>query len=202
MPNYRRVFVPGGTFFFTLVAENRAPYFAAELARNRLHDAIAACQQRRSFELDAFVLLPDHLHLLMTLPPGDADYSTRVAAIKVGFTRAQLAAGGAEQPRSHSRVRKRRRGIWQRWFWEHTIRDMTDFNTHLDYIHYNPVKHGLAHCPHEWPFSSFARHVSAGKYGADWLCACAGGPVRPLTFARLAIGEIEPRDVMHSEEQL
>ena len=140
--------------------------------------------------LDAIVLLPNHLHLLLTLPPNDADFSTRIAAIKADFTRGYLAAGGAEQPRSTGRVRKRRRGVWQRWFWEHAIRDDTDLHRHLDYIHYNPVKHGVAACPHAWPFSSFERFVRERSYVRDWMCGC-GGVVRGPDFSGLAVGEME-----------
>lgn len=162
MPYFRRVFVPGGTYFFTLVTERRAPLFADATARRLLHEAIAECGYRYPFALDAIVLLHDHLHLLMTLPPADADYPTRVSFIKAAFTRSHLAGGGVEQPRSSARVRKRRRGVWQRWYWEHRIRDGRDRHCHLDYIHYNPVKHGYVTCPHAWPFSSFARHVRDG----------------------------------------
>jgi putative transposase len=191
MPTYRRLLVPGGTYFLTLVTENRAPLFLEAAARQMLHDAIADCRRRRPFDLEAGVLLDDHLHFLITLPPGDADFSTRVAAIKAGFTRAFLAAGGAEQPRSAARVRKRRRGVWQRWFWEHRIRDVEDLNRHLDYIHYNPVKHGRAPCPHAWPHSSFQRHVRLGSYESDWQCSCNGRTCPPPDFSGLAVGEIE-----------
>jgi putative transposase len=191
MPNYRRAHVPGGTFFLTLVAENRAPLFNEERARRFLHDAIAHCARRRPFRLDAVVLLPDHLHLMLTLPPDDADFSIRVASIKSALTRAYLAAGGAEQPRSASRVRKRRRGVWQRWFWEHTLRDADDRNRHLDYIHYNAVKHGLAPCPHARPHSTFHRHVGDGYYEPHWQCACNGRVRRPPDFSGLAVGEME-----------
>lgn len=174
MPSYRRAVVPGGTFFLTLVTEGREPIFADQRWRGLLGDCLREASHRRPFATEAIVLLPDHLHLLMTLPSGDADFSTRVASIKATFTRAYLDAGGVEQPRSESRMRKRRRGVWQRWFWEHTIRDEDDLHRHLDYIHYNPVKHGLARCPHAWDASSFGRHVGMSNYATDWCCACHG----------------------------
>src|SRR3954453_9931148 len=195
MPTYRRAHVPGGTFFLTLVTENRAPLFRDDATRGLLRAAIADCRARRPFELDAGVLLLDHLHLLLTLPPNDADFSTRGAAIKAAFTRAYLAAGGAEQPRSTARVRKRRRGVWQRWFWEHTLRDHDDRNSHLDYIHYNAVKHALAKCPHEWKHSSFERYVREGFYETDWQCTCDGRVWRPPDFNAMPVGEIEGEGV-------
>src|SRR5438552_1488608 len=121
MPFYRRLFRSGGTFFFTLVTENRAPILCEDLSRTILHDAIATCANRPPFSLDAIVLLPDHFHMLITLPENDADFSTRISAIKAHFTHHFLASGGTEQVREQSRIRKRRRGVWQRWFWEHLI---------------------------------------------------------------------------------
>jgi putative transposase len=190
MPRYRRAFQPGGTFFFTVVTENRAPILISEPGRQFLHDAFDACRQARSFIIDAVVLLPDHFHLLLTLPPGDADYATRIAFIKSHFTRSYLAHGGQERLRSDSRMKSRRRGVWQRRFWEHAIRDENDFNNHRDYIHYNPIKHNLVECAHAWPYSTFARAVEAQWYVPDWQCTCAERqPVRPefSTLAALAM---------------
>ena len=174
MPDYRRVFQPGGTFFFTLVTEGRAPILCTDLARSILHKVIVECNASRPFHPDAMILLPDHMHALLTLPPGDTDYSTRWAYIKARFTHHWLAAGGAEQRRTGSRVWNRRRGVWQRRFWEHLIRDREDRNGHLDYIHYNAVKHGLAACPHAWPYSTFDKYVRSDAYEAQWMCGCDG----------------------------
>ena len=176
MPNYRRVFRPGGTFFLTLVTERRAPLFADGSARGLLHDAIARCQLFHPFAIDALVLLPDHLHLLMRLPKGDADFPVRIANIKAGFTRMYLASGGLEQSRSDSRLRQRTRGVWQRRFWEHTLRDEEDLRRHFDYVHYNPVKHKYVACPHAWPHSSFHRFVAENRYEKQWCCRCDGEP--------------------------
>ncbi len=191
MPYYRRAYVPGGTFFFTLVTENRAPILCDNLGRSLLHKAIAECRRRRPFAIDAMVLLPDHLHMMMTLPPGDANFSLRMAALKAYFTRAFLLAGGTEQARSESRIRKRRRGVWQRWFWEHTIRDREDHRRHFDYIHYNPVKHAVARCAHDWPYSTFHRHADAGVYTRQWQCACDGRVTKPMAFDGLDVEMIE-----------
>jgi len=168
MSDYRRYFVPGGTFFFTLVTERRATLFDSDRARMLLGSTIRRCFLRYPVEVVAIVLLPDHLHTLWTLPPGDSRYSLRWRWIKREFTRAWLALGGAEQARSAARLEERRRGVWQRRFWEHTIRDEADLEAHFDYIHYNPVKHGLARRPRDWPWSTFHRWVRAGHYPIDW----------------------------------
>jgi len=168
MSEYRRVYVPGGTYFFTVVTEGRARLFASDRARQLLGSVMRQCFQRRPVEIAALVLLPDHLHTLWTLPPGDQEYSLRWRWIKREFTRHWLALGGREQNRAKSRVRERRRGVWQRRFWEHTIRDEADLEAHFDYIHYNPVKHRLVTRPRDWPWSSFHRWVNNGHYDIDW----------------------------------
>jgi putative transposase len=111
MPQYRRLLRPGGTVFITIVTERRAPILTDPTSRDLLRAAIDNCRRDRPFDIDAIVLLPDHWHLLLTLPPNDADYPTRIASIKANFTRQYLATGGCEQPRSSSRIRTRRRGV-------------------------------------------------------------------------------------------
>ena len=120
----------------------------------------------------AGVILPDHLHTIWTLPDGDDDFSTRWRDIKAAFTKRYLDAGGIEAARSASRVARRNRGVWQRRFWEHLIRDADDFRRHVEYIHFNPVKHRRARCPHAWPHSSFGRWVRRGDLRPDWCCVC------------------------------
>jgi putative transposase len=151
MPNFRRQHVSGGTYFFTLVTENRRAILCTESARSILHRAIDDCRRDRPFDAVAIVLLPDHLHAIWTLPHGDAGFSIRWARIKAQFTREWLTHGGQEQGRSSSRLQQRRRGVWQRRFWEHLIRDAKDYESHFHYIHYNPVKHEVVRCPHEYP---------------------------------------------------
>ena len=136
------------------------------------------CRLRYPFEIAAIVLLPEHLHALWTLPTGDDVYSLRWRRIKREFTRAWLQCGGAEAERSPARLRERRRGVWQRRFWEHTIRDESDLEAHFDYVHYNPVKHGLVRRPQDWPWSSFQRWVRGGHYSLDWA-AENGLPIAP-----------------------
>jgi len=185
MPEYRRAFAPGGTFFFAVVTERRAPILSQDLSRAILRQAIEDCRKDLPFDMPAFVLLPDHVHAIWTLPDNDSNFSTRWSIIKRFFSQRYLSQGGIEQPQSDSRRRHRRLGVWQRRFWEHLIRDQDDFNEHLDYVHYNPVKHGLVRCPHAWPYSSFHRCVKEGLYEPNWMCICNGRTVQPPKFDRL-----------------
>jgi len=164
--NYRRSFVPGGTFFFTVNLADRRCRLLTEKV-DRLRAAFRYARAWHAFTLDAVVVLPDHLHAIWTLPPGDADYSTRWRLIKAVFSR------GIEpvERRSKSRAAKGKRGIWQRRYWEHTLRDERDFERHCDYIHFNPVKNGYVRAAHEWPHSSLHRFLKLGIYPAGW----AGG---------------------------
>lgn len=162
MVNYRRNFVPGGTYFFTLALLDRRSQqltYSIDLLRQAFRDTIRA----QPFRIDAIVVLPDHLHAVWTLPPDDFDYPTRWKAIKANFSR-RLSKSGIL-------VEKRHDGsalVWQRHYWEHTIRDTEDLNRHIDYIHINPVKHGLVERVADWPFSSFHRYVKRGLLPANW----------------------------------
>ena len=138
---------------------------------DELWTAFRETRRYHPFTTDAVVVLPDHLHAFWTLPEGDADFATRWRLIKSAFSR-NLAAG---EPISNSRATKGERGIWQRRYWEHTIRDENDFGRHVDYIHINSVKHGLATRVGDWPYSSFHRMVRLGVYPEDW----AGDMSRP-----------------------
>jgi len=168
MPNYRRYYVPGGTYFFTIVTFGRRPLFADEANRARLRQAIETIKAHYPFTAFASVLLPDHLHTVWILPPGDSAYSRRWRRIKEEFTQHFLAVGGMEGPRCESRVRHGERAVWQRRFWEHTIRDGDDLRRCVDYIHWNPVKHGYVTRPGDWQWSTFARFVASGDYPAGW----------------------------------
>jgi putative transposase len=167
MPNYRRNY-QGIIFFLTLVTQDRRAIFRSARARRLLREVMEQTCHQRPWTTEGIVLLPDHLHLLWRMPAEDRDYSTRIASIKRRFTRAYLAAGGCEAAVTGTRMRQGYRGIWQRRFWEHTIRDARDFRRHLDYIHLNPVKHGLAASPRDWPHSSFHRYLAMGWYAPDW----------------------------------
>lgn len=168
MSNYRRWYQPGGTFFFTVVAYRRHPLFREEKARRLLGNALRDVRNAMPFETIAMVLLHDHFHAIWTLPPGDDDFSSRMQEAKIAFTKAWLGAGGREMPVTPRQAARGVRGIWQRRFWEHMIRDETDLANHCDYIHYNPVKHGYARSPADWLYSSFQRFVDAGQYEPNW----------------------------------
>jgi putative transposase len=168
MPDYRRNYIPGGTYFFTVVTGQRRPILDTPLARQLLHEALAETKARFPFELFAIVLLPDHLHTIWTLPPNDSDYSNRWRMVKEQFTRHFLASGGGEAARSQSRLRHRERAVWQRRFWEHTCRDEEDLKRSLDYVHWNPVKHGLVARVRDFQWSSFHRFVKLGEYDQEW----------------------------------
>jgi len=166
MTSYRRAKIPGGMYFFTV---NLAEHQQMTLVENigLLKRSLRNEQKAHPFRINALVILPDHLHAVLTLPEGDADFSGRWRRIKAAFS----AALPFTERRSASRRSKGERGIWQRRFWEHLIRDELDFSWHVDYIHFNPVKHGHVTRAWDWPYSTFHRFVRAGKYPMDW----AGG---------------------------
>ena len=163
MPNYRRAFVPGGCWFFTVnLLERRNTLLVDRI--DALRDAMQRTRGRHAFGIDAVVVLPDHIHAVWTLPPGDADFSLRWRLIKSRF--AQV----LPKRERLSDVRKARgeRGIWQRRFWEHLIRDEADYARHVEYCYINPVKHALVTRVRDWPHSSFHRDVRAGIFPEDW----------------------------------
>ena len=153
--DYRRVYVAGGTYFFTLVTHQRKPIFSDPEAINTLRAAFTYARARHPFTIVASVILPDHIHAVWTLPEDNSDFSTRWRLIKSHFTR-------------NWRPRDKSAPVWQHRFWEHLIRNEEDLARHVEYIHYNPVKHGLALSPSIWPFSSFSKFVSAGLYPESW----------------------------------
>ena len=168
MPEYRRARIQGGTFFITFVTFNRIPIFANPIARDLLHDAWEVVTRRLPFTTDAICLLPEHIHVLLTLPNNDADFSMRIREIKRLFTMKYLAENRSIMTRNQSRIDKNEAIVWQRRFYEHTIRDEQDLHTHIDYIHFNPVKHGLVNQVSDWRWSSFHRYVKNGYYSPDW----------------------------------
>ncbi|MBR1197086.1 transposase [Bradyrhizobium sp. AUGA SZCCT0240] len=163
MPNYRRAFIPGGCWFFTVnLLERRKTLLADHIAM--LREAVAITRRDHSFTIDAFVVLPDHLHAVWQLPPGDHDFSTRWRLIKTRFARALP----KQERLSAGRVARHERGIWQRRFWEHLIRDESDYARHVEYCYINPLRHGLVTRVCDWPYSSFHRDVRAGLFPEDW----------------------------------
>ena len=174
MPDYRRIRIPGGTYFFTVNLLQRYPNDLLVRHIAELRDAVRRVRRRRPFHVDAWVVLPDHLHAVWTLPPGDDDYAKRWRTIKQHFSRA------LQQVEHRSEVRRRRdeRGIWQRRFWEHAIRDDADYAAHVDYVHINPLKHGYVERVRDWPHSTFRRHVESGVYPIDWADDPGIGDIR------------------------
>jgi putative transposase len=168
MPNYRRWYVSGGTVFFTVVTYHRQPLFAADDAARLLGRVLRRVRDELPFVTVACVLLPDHFHTIWTLPSGDSDFSTRWKRIKRDFTVDWLDAGNKEYPVTAAQHHRGSRGIWQRRFYEHQVRDEDELHTLCDYIHYNPVKHGRASRPSEWQWSTFHRFVAAGHYPSEW----------------------------------
>lgn len=163
MPNYRRYRVPGGCWFFTVALEDRRSRILVDHVDD-LRRAVKVVRSRHPFQVDAMVVLPDHIHAVWTLPEGDADFSRRWYLIKVAFTRSVLKSGVMVPP--GRRLGERR--LWQRRFWEHLIRNDEDYARHVDYCHINPMKHGLVCRVADWPHSSFHRAVRDGAYPADW----------------------------------
>jgi putative transposase len=168
MPNYIRWRVPGGTYFFTVVTYRRRPVFQNPTARRFLGRAMRGVRRDAPWETRAIVLLPDHFHAIWGLPEGDCEYSVRLARVKKDFTAAYLGAGLPVGTPTAGERAKGYRGVWQPRFWEHAIRGARDFKMHLDYIHANPVKHGLAGRPADWAWSSFHRWVKMGEYTPEW----------------------------------
>ncbi|WP_372875684.1 transposase [Pseudomonas sp.] len=167
MPNYRRVWCPGGTYFFTHALRVRHGNDLLVRHIEVLRNAVRLTRRRHPFEIHAWSVLPDHFHCVIELPPGEQDYAHRWRMIKLLFSREVP----ADEWRSKILLRRRERGIWQRRYWEHLIRDEADLRRHLDYVHINPMKHGLVESVADWPYSTFHHLVKQGLYPADW----AGG---------------------------
>ena len=163
MRTYLRNRVAGGCFFLTLNLEDRSSGLLVKHI-DAFRQAYRAAYARYQFETYAIVVLPDHVHMLISLQENQSDCALIVANLKAGFSR-QLPKGEFV---SNSRLAKRERGIWQRRYWEHTIRHQQDFANHMDYIHYNPVKHGHVVAAKDWPYSTFQRCVQQGIYPLDW----------------------------------
>ncbi|TMJ48030.1 MAG: transposase [Alphaproteobacteria bacterium] len=172
MSQNRRAKAQGSVFFFTVVLADRSSLLLADQI-DRLRQVYRSVQNGRPFETIAICILPDHIHAVWALPEDDADFSTRWSLIKSGFSR-----GLDAQKRSASKIMKREKGIWQRRYWEHAIRDEADLERHIDYIHFNPVKHGHVTRVVDWPHSSFHRFVQRGELAIDW-----GGDMKDIQGA-------------------
>ena len=165
MPDFRRARVSGGTYFFTVCTKHRRPILTSQPVYDALAAAMTDVRREYPFKVDAWVLLPDHLHCIWTLPEGFWDYSKRWSKIKRLVT--QQCRSMPVFPES-SRLLRYENDIWQRRFWEHAIRSETELGIHLDYIHWNPVKHGFVNATRDWSYSSFRRYVIKGVYDEDW----------------------------------
>lgn len=166
MSDYRRARVPGATYFFTVNLRDRSSDLLIREI-DLLRDTVRATKARHPFHIDAWVVLPEHMHCMWTLPEGDADFALRWKVIKFGFSR-RLPSQEALSATQH---RRGERAIWQRRYWEHLIRDDRDYQRHFDYIHFNPLKHGHVQRVVEWPYSSFHRAERVGLYPRNW---CGG----------------------------
>jgi len=168
MPNYRRAQSSGATFFFTVITYRRRPLLTLPESRKILRSVTVEVRRRYPFQIDAWVLLPEHIHCIWTLPPGDRDFSKRWGLIKAGFSKQAAVLFHRTEWVTASKAKHRESTIWQRRFWEHQIRDQGDFDRHVNYIHWNPVKHGHVRCVANWPYSTFHRYVVEGFYPEDW----------------------------------
>lgn len=171
MSRYRRATISNASYFFTAVTYRWQPILCDEAMRNALRTAIETVRATRPFAIEAWVVLPDHLHCIWTLPEGDADFSTRWMMIKRSVSLACGESYHRADWMTTSKRKHRESTIWQRRFWEHQIRHEEDFMRHADYIHFNPVKHGYASCVADWPYSTFHRYVRNGIYASDWSMA-------------------------------
>ena len=174
MPDYRRANVEGGSYFFTVNTLRRQPFLIDADIRAALREAIKSVRTTLPFAIDAWVLLPDHLHCMWTLPHGDADFATRWRLIKMMVTQRCGAKSMRNEYMTERRKKKRQGSLWQNRYWEHQIRDERDFARHADYIHWNPIKHGHVTCLADWPYSSFHRYVREGIYPHDWAMNAEG----------------------------
>lgn len=168
MSNYRRANTKGGTYFFTVVTYRRQNILCNETVRIALRNGLREVQQKHPFHIDGWVLLPDHLHCIWTLPTDDADFGIRWAMIKRFVTKQCGSELRREEWMSESKRRRKESTLWQRRFWEHQIRDEQDYEKHMYCLHYNPVKHGLVKQVKDWPYSTFHRYVHEGVYDENW----------------------------------
>ena len=173
MPDYRRAWCPGGTYFFTVNALQRHGNDLLVRHIEVLRDVVRQVRKAHPFHIHGWVVLPDHLHCVIELPPEDMDFAVRWRLIKANFSKWVPAV----ERRSAVRLARGERGLWQRRYWEHLIRDDADFAAHMDYVHFNPVKHGHVTRVVDWPYSTFHRLVAAGVYVSDWAGSGGGSSV-------------------------
>jgi REP-associated tyrosine transposase len=176
MPDYRRVWHPGGTYFFTVNALQRHGNDLFTRHIGLLRDVLRDVRRRHPFTIHGWVVLPEHMHCVIELPLEDSDFALRWRLIKADFSKRLP----VNERRSAVRRARGERGIWQRRYWEHLIRDEADFKAHMDYLHFNPVRHGHVTQVADWPYSTFHRLVGAGVYPLNWAGSAAGGELDGL----------------------
>jgi putative transposase len=172
MPNYIRTQTAGATYFFTVTLENRGERFLVDHVAE-LRACLKTVKERHPFDIEAMVVLPEHIHALWRLPVEDGDYATRWMLLKQTFTRRLSELGVLPPEAEKPRGRRGERSVWQKRFWEHQIRDDEEFARHVDYIHFNPVKHGWVLRARDWPYSSLHRFVREGRLPEDWGISAA-----------------------------
>ncbi|BCY17459.1 MAG: transposase [Chloroflexi bacterium] len=165
--NYRRLRIPGGTYFFTLVTFKRRQILNNSLYVDTLRESFSTAFKSHPFKIDAHVIMPDHIHMIWTLPEDDDNFPVRWSIIKNTFSRKMNSLLKSDAPPKCGA--KGEAGYWQRRYWEHAIRDEIDLNNHIDYIHYNPVKHGYVQNPEDWKLSSFKKYQENGYYPPEWI---------------------------------
>ena len=183
MPEYKRIKVAGGTYFFIVNSYNRQPLLTSDIVRQGLRSAIIKTRIILPFRIDAWVLLPDHLHAIWTLPSGDDNFAARWAMIKQYTSKSCRNLFEYNEKICDSKQLRKELSLWQRRFWEHLIRDGDDYEKHFDYIHWNPAKHGYVARVIDWPYSSFHRYVAKKIYPPDW------GGCNEEVFKGLKFGE-------------
>jgi putative transposase len=170
MSNYRRDNSQGATWFFTVVTYQRREFLCDDRVRVALRQAIRKVQTNYPFTIQAWVLLPDHFHCLWTLPEQDSNFQLRISLLKRFVTQACSEFLHRDSSSTASRRKRNESTIWQRRYWEHKLKTEKDFKHHMDYIHYNPVKHGLGQSPVEWPYSTIHQLIKKGIYAENWAC--------------------------------
>ncbi len=167
MKDLRRLYIEGGTYFFTVVTNKRRKLLCKPESRLALRTAISDVRSRHPFDIIAWVLLPDHLHCIWTLPAGDADFSMRWSLIKRNVSYQLKDRFGTRSDRTLKQLKNREAGFWQHRFWEHAIKDENDLIRHFDYVHFNPVKHGLVEMVEGWKWSTFHKYLRMGYYDTE-----------------------------------
>lgn len=162
--DYRRAWHKGGTYFFMVNCLERKGNDLLVRNIDLLRAIVAKVKRKHPFTIDAWVVLPDHMHCVIELPEGDDDFAKRIMLIKMLFSKGVP----RKERRTNIRLKRRERGIWQRRYWEHLIRNESDYRAHMDYVHINPLKHGLVKRVKDWPYSTFHRLVEKGIYSEGW----------------------------------